>query len=160
MAKTRQRPEAPAVSCEDCGARCCRYVATQIDTPTSKRDYDYLRWYLLHSHVNVFIDHGGGWFIEFETPCEQLGEDHRCTGYETRPDICRQHGIGDTDCEFHGATEPYKRRFKTAAALEEWLDKRGIDWRFKPRGGRRVKTAGRDQAAGDRGGAESASPPC
>ncbi len=133
MATSKSRQAQAAVSCEGCGARCCRYVATQIDTPTSKRDYDYLRWYLLHRHVNVFIDHAGGWYIEFETPCEQLGEDHRCSGYETRPQICRGHGVGDTDCEFHGATEPYKRRFKTAAALEDWLDQRGVDWRFKKR---------------------------
>jgi len=135
MATTRSRQAAEAaVSCEGCEARCCRYVATQIDSPTAKQDYDYLRWYLLHRHVNVFIDHGGGWFIEFETPCEQLGEDHRCRGYETRPQICRGHGVGDTDCEFHGATEPYRIRFKTAQALEDWLDQRNVDWRFKPRG--------------------------
>lgn len=140
MATTRGRPAQADVSCEGCGARCCRYVATQIDRPTSKRDYDYLRWYLLHRHVNVFIDHDGDWFIEFETDCEQIGEDHRCAGYETRPQICRRHGIGDLDCEFHGETDPYRVRFKTAGALEDWLDGRGVDWRFKPRGGRRGKT--------------------
>lgn len=122
----------PERSCDGCGARCCRYVATQIDTPTGKRDYDYLRWYLMHRNVNVFIDHGNGWYIEFETPCEQLDANHRCSGYETRPHICRRHGTDDEiDCEYHGATEPYKVRFKAAEDLEGWLDRKGVDWRFK-----------------------------
>lgn len=134
MTGRRRQATESALSCEACGARCCRYVATQIDTPTSKREYDYLRWYLLHHHVNVFIDHEGDWYIEFETPCEQLGTDNRCMGYESRPHICRRHGTGDVDCEFHGASSPYAEHFETAGALEAWLDRRGIDWRFKPRG--------------------------
>ncbi len=133
MATSRNTQAEPAVSCEDCGARCCRYVATQIDTPTAKRDYDYLRWYLLHRHVNVFIDHAGGWFIEFASPCEMLGVDHRCSIYDKRPHICRHHGAGETDCEFHGATEPYRIRFSNAEGLECWLDRSRIDWRFKER---------------------------
>lgn len=131
MAHGKKAGLKPAVSCEGCGARCCRYVATQVDTPTTKREYDYLRWYLLHRNVNVFIDHSGGWYIELESPCENLGPDHRCTGYETRPQICRRHGVGDTDCEFHGATDPWKDHFSTAEALECWLDRRKVDWRFK-----------------------------
>jgi len=131
MAVRKKASPEQTVSCEDCGAQCCRYTATQIDTPTSKREYDFIRWYLLHRDVNVFIDHGGGWYIEFTSPCEMLSDDNRCTIYETRPGICRHHGIGETDCEFHGATEPYKVRFATAAAFERWLDARGTDWRFK-----------------------------
>lgn len=119
------------LSCEACGAKCCRYVATQIDAPTCKRDYDFIRWYLLHQKVNVFIDHNGDWFLEFETPCEKLDDDNRCGGYEIRPEICRQHGVGDADCEFHGDTDPYRIRFQSPEALEDWLTRRGIDWRFK-----------------------------
>ena len=125
------RKEAKGVACDACGARCCRYVATQIDRPTTKREYDFVRWYLKHRHVNVFIDHQGGWYIEFETPCEHLGADSRCTCYETRPHICRGHGTGESDCEFHGETEPYRLRFTEADAFERWLDRRGVDWRFR-----------------------------
>ncbi len=118
------------VTCDGCCARCCRYVATQIDKPRSKREYDYIRWYLKHRDVNVFIDHGGGWFVEFETPCDHLDDDHRCSCYETRPQICRRHGSGATDCEFHGATDPYQMRFTSAAEFEAWLTGRGVDWHF------------------------------
>ncbi len=131
MADRRKASPAPAVSCDDCGAQCCRYTATQIDTPTSKREYDFIRWYLLHHDVSVFIDHGGGWYIEFASPCAMLATDNRCSIYDTRPQICRRHGVNDTDCEFHGATEPYKVRFSTAQAFERWLDQRRIDWRFQ-----------------------------
>lgn len=133
MASRKKATPDTGVSCDACGAQCCRYTATQIDTPTSKREYDFIRWYLLHRHVNVFIDHSNGWYIEFSTPCEMLSADNRCSIYETRPRICRGHGVGDTDCEYHGATEPYKVRFSTAAEYESWLDQRGTDWRFKTR---------------------------
>ncbi len=119
------------VSCDACDALCCRYVATEIDRPTAKRDYDYIRWYLLHRHVAVFIDHDGSWFLEFETPCECLGERGRCTRYHARPRICRDHGEGAVECEFHGATEPHVERFTSADAFEAWLDARGKDWRWR-----------------------------
>jgi Fe-S-cluster containining protein len=143
-AKRRKRVES-SVSCEGCAAQCCRYIATQIDTPTAKRDYDYLRWYLLHQHVNIFIDHEDDWYIEFETPCDMLGEDNRCTAYETRPRICRRHGVDDTVCEFHGEDAAYKKRFQTAAELESWLDEQGVKWRFKKdQPGYRPKKSSRD----------------
>lgn len=131
MAAKRGKRAESSVSCEGCAAQCCRYLATQIDTPTSKRDYDYLRWYLLHRHVNIFIDHEDDWYIEFETPCERLGDDNRCTGYETRPRICRRHGVGDAVCEFHSDDSPYQIRFQSAAEFENWLDDQGVKWRFK-----------------------------
>lgn len=118
--------------CESCDAMCCRYVATEIDKPTCKRDYDHIRWYLQHRSVNVFIDHHNRWFLEFETPCEALNEDGRCGIYAERPDICRQHGVNDeTVCEFHGDEPPHKIKFQSAREFEQWLEKRKINWRFK-----------------------------
>ncbi len=130
MAKQSETAELE-VSCDACEAMCCRYVATQIDTPSSKREYDFIRWYLLHRDVSVFIDHNGGWFIEFTSPCEMLDDSHRCSIYDKRPHICRHHGTGETECEFHGATAPHRIRFSHADAFELWLDQRKIDWRFK-----------------------------
>jgi len=119
------------ISCEECAAMCCRYVATQLDEPTTRRDYDNMRWYLLHRDVHVFRDHDGDWFLEFEGNCESLGADNRCHSYTERPRICRDHGVGKVDCEFHGATEPHDIRFSDVREFERWLDDQGIKWRKK-----------------------------
>jgi len=126
MAKKKKAP-----SCETCGAQCCRYVATQIDEPDCKTDYDHIRWYLLHEKVFVFIDHDGDWYLEFETDCASLGEDNRCLNYDSRPRICRRHGETGAPCEFLSKHEPYEIRFSTARDFEAWLEKRGIKWRWK-----------------------------
>ena len=118
-------------ACARCGGRCCRYVATEIDRPTCKRDYDNIRWYLLHKRVNVFVDHDGDWYIEFETPCEELDVTGRCGNYENRPRLCRHHGENGETCEFISGESPYRIRFQTAADFETHLDRKGIRWRFK-----------------------------
>jgi len=110
---------------------CCRYVATEIDEPASKKDYGNIRWYLMHRDVHVFIDHEDEWYLEFETPCENLGSDNRCTIYEDRPHICREHGDTEIDCEFHASADPHTVRFSTATEFEDWLDAQGIKWRRK-----------------------------
>lgn len=120
-------------ACVECGAQCCRYIATEIDEPTCKGDYDNVRWYLLHRHVNVFEDLDGKWFLEFETDCMALDDDGRCGYYDQRPRICREHGDpnADVDCEFLGEESPYKRKFRTIDEFEGWLAGRGVDWRWK-----------------------------
>lgn len=129
--KTTKKTSTQPVSCDACDAACCRYVATQIDTPTCKRDYDNIRWYLLHNAVNVFIDHDDAWYLEFETDCSRLDAQGRCTTYEQRPRLCARHGEDGTDCEFHGASAPYKRIFRTAAEFEAYLSRKGIAWRWR-----------------------------
>ena len=133
MAKKKEKKRKErAVSCGDCGALCCRYVATQIDDPTCKTDYDNIRWYLLHDNVYVFKDHDGDWYLEFETPCAQLDADGRCTNYANRPRICRRHGEEDhIACEFHSDEDPYEVRFSSAAEFEDYLDAQGVRWRWK-----------------------------
>jgi hypothetical protein len=120
------------LSCATCGARCCRYVATQIDTPDCKRDYDNIRWYLLHRDVYVFIDHDDDWYLEFETDCTELDDNHRCVNYDSRPRLCRLHGEDDDGpCEFATDEEPFKIRFANAREFEAYLDEHGIKWRRK-----------------------------
>jgi uncharacterized protein len=126
-----ERKSTGTPSCGDCGARCCRYVATQIDTPTCKRDYDNIRWYLRHERMAVFVDHDNAWYLEVETRCRALGKDGRCLAYATRPRICREHGETDGVCEFHSSEAPHKQRFTSADMFERYLDARGIDWRWK-----------------------------
>ena len=126
--------------CTDCGATCCRYIAVEIDKPTCKRDYDQIRWYLLHENVYVFVDGEGAWYVEFGTGCSKLQKDNLCRIYEERPRICRSYGRGDAECEFLARTAPYVLRFRTSKEFETYLDKRGMDWRWKraPKRGRSV----------------------
>ncbi len=133
MGKASKTTTQSGVSCQRCPAMCCRYVATEIDEPTCKQDYDNIRWYLMHGDVHVFVDHDDDWYLEFETACENLGSDNRCMIYETRPRICREHGDTDVDCEFHASTEPHKPRFSNSAEFEAWLDDQSIKWRKKRR---------------------------
>ena len=117
-------------TCLTCGSRCCRYVALELDEPTRKRDYDHIRWYLMHRDVNVFTGHDGAWHLEFETACEMLGSAGECTGYKRRPRICESHGK-DHDCEFVAESEPHELHFSTAGQFEQYLDENGIKWRKK-----------------------------
>jgi Fe-S-cluster containining protein len=91
----------PAVhpNCTRCGALCCSYVSTEIDAPTSRRDYDIIRWYLMHPGVHVYCeDSSGSWFVQFMSGCRNLGDNGMCQIYDTRPQICRD--LQATECEF------------------------------------------------------------
>lgn len=118
-------------TCRECDALCCRYVATGIDRPVCKRDYDHIRWYLMHRNVFVFVDHEGEWYLEFATDCTRLGTSGECLRYEERPRICRQHGAGAVECEFKGDHSPYRLRFSSPEDFEAYLHQRKIDWRWK-----------------------------
>jgi Fe-S-cluster containining protein len=109
-------------------------VAIEIDKPTCKRDYDQIRWYLLHDRVTVFVDHDGDWHVEFEADCSAVGPDHRCKAYEQRPRVCRDYPGGDEECEHVAEDSPYAMRFLTAGDFETYLDAKGIDWRWKRQG--------------------------
>jgi Fe-S-cluster containining protein len=76
--------------CASCTALCCRYIALEIDRPRTERDFEDLRWYLLHEKISIFVD-GKTWFLNVETRCKALGADNLCTIYETRPAICREY---------------------------------------------------------------------
>ena len=86
------------VLCEHCTAACCRYVAVPIDAPTTARDFNDMRWYVLHENIAVFIEEGE-WFIQFHTPCQEIEPDGRCGIYETRPTICREYTT--KECDYH-----------------------------------------------------------
>jgi len=118
------------MKCQRC-ATCCKHVALEIDRPTTKREYDNIRWYLLHKDVSVFIDHERNWYVEFKTPCLELTDENRCSNYNDRPRICRDHGAEDFECEIRGEDDPHVHLFTTAREFEDFLDRRGVDWRWK-----------------------------
>ncbi len=129
--KKNCRTSRKSLPCRECGAECCRYMAIEIDTPKTKREYDDIRWYLLHEDVNVFIDHENAWHVELRARCRSLTDHHQCREYDTRPQICRDHGWPVGTCE-HFAS-PYKARFSRPEEYERYLDRKKIDWRYKRR---------------------------
>lgn len=104
--------------CDHCTAKCCRYFALPLETPTKRKDFDYLRWYLLHGQTAVFVEEGA-WYLLVETPCQHLLSDHRCGIYATRPQICRDYSTDD--CEF-GDDWVYERLFELPEQIEEYAE--------------------------------------
>jgi uncharacterized protein len=117
--------------CGDCGGRCCKYTAIEIDRPTTKNDFDNIRWYLSHINVHVFVDHDKKWHVEFRSPCENLAENYECRIYEIRPRICRNHGNTEEECEYFDS--PYLYYFNSRSEFEDYLTERKLDWCIKTR---------------------------
>lgn len=80
-------------TCDGCIAHCCRYVSVEIESPRAAWQRDQVRWLLLHENVAVFVGNDRHWYVEFRTKCKELGDDHRCGIYETRPDLCRAYEV-------------------------------------------------------------------
>jgi len=108
-----------SASCQECGGRCCRYVALGIDPPKNRTARENIRWYLLHENVSVFVDHEKGWYVEFTTPCTAQAPDLRCTVYENRPKICQDYGNAHGDCEYYD--NPYALRFEHLEEFDAWI---------------------------------------
>lgn len=104
------------VLCAYCTAKCCRYFAFPIDTPESQKDFDYLRWFLLHGRVAIFVE-DGTWYLMVFADCKHLQEDHRCGIYEIRPQICREYTTDD--CEFEDDAL-YDKYFETPEQIHEY----------------------------------------
>ena len=85
------------VLCQYCSAKCCRYFAVPIETPKTRKDFDYLRWYLIHGRISIFVD-GEAWYLMVHNVCDHLQPDERCGIYQDRPQICRDYTTDD--CEY------------------------------------------------------------
>lgn len=83
--------------CLRCAAKCCGYFALPIDEPEDRKDFDDIRWYLLHEAVSVFVE-DGDWYIQIDSRCSALTAEGLCSIYEDRPRICRKYKAGE--CEF------------------------------------------------------------
>ena len=101
--------------CAYCTAECCRYIALPMDRPTRARDFDDIRWYLMHEGIQVFVDEGD-WYIQFRTQCRNLADDNRCKVYETRPKICREYKAGD--CDYAPGEYNYEHHFTKPEQIE------------------------------------------
>lgn len=116
------------LTCNEC-SDCCKYVAIEVDKPTCKKDYSDIFWYLYHKDISVFIDHDKSWNLEIRNPCEALNGTGKCTVYDERPIICRKYDL-DT-CTTHSEGEYYLEKFDTPGQLKNYLDRKGINYRFK-----------------------------
>ncbi|MEO1616531.1 MAG: YkgJ family cysteine cluster protein [Planctomycetota bacterium] len=115
--KRDQVPEGESL-CDHCTAKCCRYFALPIEAPSTRKDYDYIRWYLLHDRATVFVE-DETWYLLVHTTCKHLQDDHRCGIYETRPQICREYTTDD--CEFDDDW-CYEQYFETPEQIDEYAD--------------------------------------
>ena len=95
-----------ACLCDYCSAKCCRYFALGIDTPTELKDFDYIRWYLLHDRASLFVE-GETWYLLVHTTCKHLQADNRCGIYETRPQICRDYSTDGCEYEDNCVYDQY-----------------------------------------------------
>lgn len=114
----REDVQPGVVLCEHCTAKCCRYFALQIDTPTTREEFDLLRWFLLHGEATLFTE-DDDWYLLVHTKCKHLQDDHRCGIYEVRPAICREYTTDD--CEYED-DHVYDRYLETSEQVEELAD--------------------------------------
>lgn len=110
-----------AAPCHRCTAKCCRYLALEIDPPITPEAHDQVRWYLVHLGTAVWVQ-DGAWYLEVRTVCRHLTAGNACAVYETRPEICREYGsphAGDS-CEYFETPADYELYFDSAEAFEAW----------------------------------------
>lgn len=109
--------------CIACAAKCCSSIAIEIESPTTEEFRQYIRWYLAHKDVSIFVE-DGEWFVEFHTVCEQLDSDNACGIYNKRPDMCKEYGYdddGDINCHISQYPFDYEHEFRSLEEFDEYL---------------------------------------
>ncbi len=135
------KPKSTGSLCDQCAALCCRYFALPLDNPKTARDYDNIRWYLIHENVVAYIEEGQ-WYIGILNKCKHLQPDNRCGIYETRPRICREYTTDN--CDFHGGEYNFEVLFTSGEQLLAYARKK----LGKSRRKRRTPVKRRKDAAG------------
>jgi len=124
--------------CDRCAALCCRYFALPIDNPDCRKDFDNIRWYLVHENVVIFVEKKQ-WYIGIMNRCKHLQADNRCGIYETRPQLCRSYST--ENCDYHGGDYNYEHLFTSADDLWTYaLDFLAKQRRTKPKRKSRRRT--------------------
>jgi uncharacterized protein len=129
------------VLCSFCTAKCCKYFALPLETPTTRKEFDYLRWFVLHDRATVFIE-DDCWYLLVHTPCKHLRDDNLCGVYQTRPNICREYTT--RNCEYEDDWV-YDHYWETAEQVEEYAEavfgpRRGETFRSPKPGSRTSRT--------------------
>lgn len=124
MPKITPLPVLSGSLCDKCVGLCCNYITIHIDKPSSKREKDDIRWYLLHEGITVLIT-DDDWQIKVPTRCEALGNNNECTIYDTRPNTCREYTTDN--CDYHTVFDNWGTDYieiETAEAFEKYLEKK------------------------------------
>jgi len=136
-AKARRRGKPfEETKCGQCIALCCRYIALEVDAPTEPKDFENLRWYMLHERVTIFVE-GRRWYVQIFNKCTALGPDNQCTRYETRPAICREYTDSWCDRDEVAGKTADALTFHTLDQLESWRDTWVKRWEARRRRARR-----------------------
>ena len=105
--------------CDYCTGKCCRYFAWPIDTPESRKEYDNMRWSVLHKGATFFVD-DGTWYLLVYLPCRFLDNTtNYCLTYETRPNICREYSNAKCEYEDHHVYDQY---FELPEQIKEYAE--------------------------------------
>ena len=111
--------------CMACGAKCCGSIAIEIESPETEEFRQYIRWYLAHKNVSLFVE-DGEWFVEFHTECDKLLPDSSCGVYVNRPKICSDYGYdddGDINCHISQYPFDYEHEFHSLEEFDEyWVE--------------------------------------
>lgn len=120
LPKKLKRSDLPAGDClcNYCTAKCCQYFALGLDNPTKHKDWEYIRWFLLHDAASIFMEEDT-WYLLVQTRCQHLLPDNRCGIYETRPTICREYSTDN--CEYED-DYLYERYLETAEQVAEYME--------------------------------------
>ncbi len=90
------------------------------EKPTTRKDWEQIRWLVAHKNIAVYRDHDDDWLIEFKTDCRYLDKNNRCSIYEKRMPICKDHPADS--CEMHGEQEYYIEMYRTAEDVDKVID--------------------------------------
>lgn len=114
----RSKVPAGASLCDYCTAKCCKYFALPIETPTEQKDFDYMRWFLLHDRASVFVE-DDTWYLLVHTTCKHLQSNNLCGIYHTRPQICRDYSTDN--CEYEDSWT-YEKYFESPEQVVEYVE--------------------------------------
>jgi uncharacterized protein len=104
--------------CTYCPAKCCRYFALPIDDPTTWKEFQYMRWFLMHEGATVFTEEGS-WYLLVHARCAHLADGGLCRIYADRPEICRQYNT--RNCEYEDDWV-YDRYLETPEQVLEYAE--------------------------------------
>lgn len=119
--------------CRLCGD-CCTTVGIEIETPETHEDFDFIKWYIFHKGLTVYIDRDGTWNVEIATKCNYLGPDKKCKIYDDRPAVCREFSPDQCNVtEEEEEDDSVMIEFSTPEAVDDYVSELVDNGEMKPR---------------------------
>ena len=92
-------------------------MTVPIDTPTTRNDFDNIRWFMLHGRVTVYVE-DEIWYLCVYGDCKHIQPDYRCGIYEIRPQICRDYSTNKCEYDDKGL---HDKLFDTPEQIYEYM---------------------------------------